>query len=315
MDEAFAGGVCRCRHCGAIQTVPTHLKFKNTAATTKKKAGRTLYSKRAGGDAIPSSGLDQLAQVVASSGLSSEALKARGRKKPTRKEVFLVGVSAGIGLILIIVGVGVALTRGKSAPTASGAAVTASSIGSPAESSAVLASPNFCGIPITDRIVVYVLDRGSATGELFSYLKEASFKSATSLGPERKFQIIFWNNGGQDDAFPDSAPTYATATNVEAARRALDGVYAFGQSEIGSALTKAIASNPERIMIATGKGAQLGDEFVQQVLSIRKDRPVKIDTIDIGSPALTPALKTIADRTGGNSQLLAEADLKRYGKN
>lgn len=26
LDDAFAGGVCRCQHCGAIQTVPSHLK-------------------------------------------------------------------------------------------------------------------------------------------------------------------------------------------------------------------------------------------------------------------------------------------------
>ena len=26
IDEAFAGGVCRCQFCGTIQTVPKHLK-------------------------------------------------------------------------------------------------------------------------------------------------------------------------------------------------------------------------------------------------------------------------------------------------
>ena len=26
MDDAFAGGVCRCQHCGTIQTVPSQLK-------------------------------------------------------------------------------------------------------------------------------------------------------------------------------------------------------------------------------------------------------------------------------------------------
>ena len=29
IDDAFAGGVCRCRHCGTIQTVPKHLKNTN----------------------------------------------------------------------------------------------------------------------------------------------------------------------------------------------------------------------------------------------------------------------------------------------
>jgi hypothetical protein len=26
VDDAFAGGVCRCQHCGTIQVVPAHLK-------------------------------------------------------------------------------------------------------------------------------------------------------------------------------------------------------------------------------------------------------------------------------------------------
>ena len=26
IDDAFAGGVCRCQHCGTIQTVPASLK-------------------------------------------------------------------------------------------------------------------------------------------------------------------------------------------------------------------------------------------------------------------------------------------------
>jgi hypothetical protein len=57
LEEAFAGGVCRCRHCGAIQTVPAHYKHKNVAAA-KKKQGRTLYSKRTSReDAVPSTGL------------------------------------------------------------------------------------------------------------------------------------------------------------------------------------------------------------------------------------------------------------------
>src|SRR5258706_2543427 len=55
IDDAFAGGVCRCRHCGTIQTVPKHLKDANgddsgvTAAAAigaSGKAPKTLYQKK-----------------------------------------------------------------------------------------------------------------------------------------------------------------------------------------------------------------------------------------------------------------------------
>src|SRR5436190_21930613 len=77
MDEAFAGGVCRCQHCGTIQMVPSHLKATATPATDASKA---VYQSPAGvgGAGGPSSGLDQLADVVASSGLSRGALTRPG---------------------------------------------------------------------------------------------------------------------------------------------------------------------------------------------------------------------------------------------
>lgn len=315
MDEAFAGGVCRCRHCGAIQTVPVHHKHRNVAAA-KKKQGRTLYSKRASReDAIPSSGLDQLAQVVASSGLSSDTLRGLRKKKPSRQKVFLIGLGAGAVLILIAVAITVSVMRARPISLPSANPVAASSAGGAETASAasLTGTPNFCGIALTDRSVIYVLDRGSGTSDSFSYLKEACFKSAASLGADRRFQIIFWNNGSED-AYPSSGPTLATAVNVEAARKALDGVYAHGQSDVGSALTKAVAANPDRILLVTAKGAQLGEEFIQQVLKIHQGHPTKIDTFDIGGSDSTAAMKTIAGRTGGGAYLLSEADLKRYGK-
>ena len=48
IDDAFAGGVCRCQHCGTIQTVPARRKGNSrpagpTAPTTPSKA---LYQRK-----------------------------------------------------------------------------------------------------------------------------------------------------------------------------------------------------------------------------------------------------------------------------
>lgn len=64
LDEAFAGGVCRCQHCGTIQTVPARLK--------QQKPTKTLYRNRHREAAFGSgTGLEQLTDVATSSGLSS----------------------------------------------------------------------------------------------------------------------------------------------------------------------------------------------------------------------------------------------------
>src|ERR1051325_3558819 len=84
IDDAFAGGVCRCKFCGTIQTVPSQKTraAAPTAATVAPKAAppKTLFQSPSRVEPVhhapPSSGtgLDELAQIVASSGLAGTGL-------------------------------------------------------------------------------------------------------------------------------------------------------------------------------------------------------------------------------------------------
>ena len=73
IDDAFAGGVCRCQHCGTIQTVPISAKDPTAASVAGQSMGgsRVLAPK----PSSPASGLEELAGIVVSSGLSSRRLK------------------------------------------------------------------------------------------------------------------------------------------------------------------------------------------------------------------------------------------------
>src|SRR5689334_3998975 len=80
IDDAFAGGVCRCQHCGTIQTVPSQSKAGaavGSATGSAHGSGRTLYQAQRRTEeqgAGSGTGLDDLAEVVASSGLSNSGL-------------------------------------------------------------------------------------------------------------------------------------------------------------------------------------------------------------------------------------------------
>ncbi len=64
IDEAFAGGVCRCQHCGTIQTVPGHLK--NGDKDRPGPSGKTLYKHpQTGGDSHVGTGLANLQEDTA----------------------------------------------------------------------------------------------------------------------------------------------------------------------------------------------------------------------------------------------------------
>src|SRR5439155_14306605 len=116
MDDGFAGGACRCRHCGTIQTVPSHLKNKSATA----KVSRTLYQTKPD-PAVPSSGLDQLADVVASSGLSSARLRKSETPAAPQKQqpnVKMLLIASGIVIAFLGGALVILLTRdhGSAAP-------------------------------------------------------------------------------------------------------------------------------------------------------------------------------------------------------
>jgi hypothetical protein len=167
------------------------------------------------------------------------------------------------------------------------------------ETVVTVAGPSFAKVKLDKaNTVAYVLDRGSGTANVFGDLRNLTAKSIASLGSNRKFQIVFWQVRGQVYAYPESGATVAGDTSVnEATRKINDEVNAFGSSSVGPALKKAAAANPDVIIIATGKGADLDDTFAQEVKA-NKPSGVKIHTFSVGGGD-APLLKAIATETGG----------------
>jgi hypothetical protein len=318
IDDAFAGGVCRCQHCGTIQTVPSKRKDGpgGTAAGLGVKTPKTLYQKRVR-DASVGTGLDELAEVVTSSGLGGSGLSSRSARPagsavaapPKSNLTMLLGIAAIVVIALLIV-ILIVVTRKDSGTVAGGPGATGGANATPA--TPVATNPTFCGIKLEHPSVIYLLDRGSSTQAPFGSLKEATLKSIATLGPARRFQILFWDNGQDPGAFPPIL-NYAKPENLETVRRQTDEVYAFGATDAAPALAKAIAQRPAAIVIATGKGADLDEAFVQMVKDTKKDVPVVIHTFAIGSGGPSAALKAVAEMTGGEYRELSEAELSKFG--
>jgi hypothetical protein len=319
IDDAFAGGVCRCQHCGTIQTVPSKKKDGpgGTAAGLGVKTPKTLYQKRVR-DASVGTGLDELAEVVTSSGLAGSGLSSRSPRPagsvapPVQKNnmTMILGVAAIVVIALLIV-ILIVVTRGDPGATATGQPTGTGGAKTGAVAPAA-SNPTFCGVKLEHPSVIYLLDRGSSTQSPFGSLKEATLKSIATLGPERRFQILFWDNGQDPGAFPPLL-SYANPGNLETVRRQTDEVYAFGAADAALVLAKAIAQRPAAIVIATGKGADLDDSFVQMVKDTKKDVPVVIHTFAIGSSGSSTALKSVAEMTGGQYRELSEAELSKFG--
>ena len=90
IDDAFAGGVCRCQHCGTIQTVPSSLKNSPNASGI---GARALYERKA----RDSGG----ATAVADAGMSS-SLPSAEPAPPRAPKAALVPLAVGAVCLLLV---------------------------------------------------------------------------------------------------------------------------------------------------------------------------------------------------------------------
>src|SRR5579862_4546425 len=179
MDDAFAGGVCRCQHCGTIQTVPS-----NSANNSRSAAAKALYQKTSAEPQETPSGLAGLAALgggsgsglsgsgLGGSGLSSQRVALQSPpaaasateaqpQAPARKAGPPILPIAIVVTVLALAGLAIGIffwARGN------GTTEVAST------------APTFAGVTINTPSVIYLLDNSHSNDALFDPLKVACFK-------------------------------------------------------------------------------------------------------------------------------------------
>jgi hypothetical protein len=329
IDDAFAGGVCRCQHCGTIQTVPSHLKAtaRPTAPEQSTPGSKTLYQRRSSNDA--GTGLDELAGAVASSGLGSRRLRtatatatvtkrspaAAGQK---RRSPMLLIVTGAVLLAAVAVFAIVYFMRGSStAPQAgnnSAPAPVANNNPQPQPTDGGVSKPSgpsFCGVPLIEKNIVYVLDRGSATEQYFDGVKAALYRSLELIGPDHQFAVILTSNGSPDFTFPHKGLADATPDQIQKIRSAMDDVIATGASQLRPALEKAVARHPDVIVVVTAKWTIDSDDTA--ALKQYAQRGIRIHTFMLGSSDAVDALQQAASLSGGIFSRVSDSQLRDFG--
>ena len=320
IDDAFAGGVCRCQHCGTIQTVPAKGKA-NVQASPKPAAAvasKTLYQNKARVRQTTSTGtgLDDLANAVASSGLSDSSLTnkrpsskpaARSAERTDRKKLLpILLLVAAVAVVAIGIVVAVLLSKGGhgTAPV--------QETGTGGTGTNLAGGANFCGIPLHAGSTIFLIDRGNSISNDFDTVKAVAFKAIDQLGPSRKFQVILWDNESGTAEFPAGQLGDATAGNLAELRKYFQDTVATGSSRLGGPLKEAVSRSPQEIVIATGKGSSDLDEDDAAVLRSMVGKNIRIDAVQIypSAPSPNAVLQEVTRATGGQFKTVSTAELR-----
>ncbi len=321
IDDGFAGGVCRCQHCGTIQTVPANLKG------TGPSGPKTLYQNQSQAAATTGTGLDDLANVVASSGLtgSGSGLSNRLKKKtsalatterpPSKRSVLLI---AGIGVVVVAGAVGAWLaTRGSNthAPeqsTDGGTTSTPTHTGTGSTTSQpppVVKGPSLLGLKLQGSQVIYLLDRSTVLQPVYDQIIGSVQKSLDTLSPSMKYQVIFWEVNGNVEQRPES-PEQVSAASVTKTKESIEEVVCNGRGELLPALNKAIEKKPDQIVVVTGK--ELEAETVDAAIAATQGKSIHLDALFVGSGSGVEALKKLSEKTGGTFRTVSTEELNAY---
>jgi hypothetical protein len=316
IDDAFAGGVCRCQHCGTIQTVPARGSAQKTIAGAAK-GPKTLFENKARGGIGSGSGLEDLADIIqSSSGLSDPNLRKSppAPVSPTKNLNPMLGLAAAVILILLVVLLVVIFRGSGSAQSVTINEANHAPVDSsvPPVANAPPASPNFCGIDIDKSSVVYLIDNGASSADYLDVIKSVLFKSIESLGSDRQFQILFWNPDSESYPSGQNKFAFAVNDNVSAAHKKLQDVTAAGSTDPLTGLKTAFAADPGQIILVTAKAGELDDSLTDKVMALRGASTAHIDCIAVNAVPGDIVLSKIAAKTGGKFLPLTEAQLKAF---
>lgn len=263
MDEAFAGGVCRCPYCGQLNLVP--------ADGAAEAAGPTHRPDAPGQRQVSSAEAAASAQVI-----------------PVARPVLIQGVVAlaliGLLLVMIVAASTWYVLRLAERGRIPSAQTNGFSPDAPESFLVEVASP-----------VVYVVDGSSGTGNaLLDTARLYVWHSVLGLGRDDRFNLL---HAGPEGVRKLSQGWVAGGRGgYERAVEFLAGGFASGSTDLDAAVAQAIEPVPKSVVVLAGKA--LKDPAA--LAAAAKRSGVVVHCISLGAYGeVTESMKKLCQPTGG----------------
>jgi len=286
IDEAFAGGMCRCPYCKAIVAVG---------------GGMVNGAKGARPDA------PTVRSVAPGAGASAEAAIAE-ENIPMARPVMIQGIVTIVLLVLLMGmvagGVALALWGGPDVPVPEPEPVVEElNPFDPGGRAATVA-----GMTLTAP-VVYVIDIGGAMRDVLDYGVFMTIVSAQSLGADNEFAVLL--TGETEGRWVQDEYAAGGAAGANAVGEAMGKLQAGFITDRDAALREAFKKDPapKTVVFFTSEAVEDGEELAAEA----KAKGIRIVAIALDSdPEARMILAKLAADTGGQSKEFSVAELEQY---
>lgn len=297
IDEAFAGGMCRCPYCKALVYVPEASGKAAAGARPAAPVGRPSApeSRADGADAAA----DALGAQAAMAGEGEGAVEHEHvpMAQPVKLQGIITLVLLGLLLLMVAAGVFIALKYIPSGepqlPPEDYEGATSPTVVKVGDNKAGVADVEFAAGPI-----LYVIDGGSSMRNTLDHAGVLTRSSILSLGKAGlKFNVLLARE--EENKVLGEDYRAGGQAGVDAALEFLTTVQASGATDIPKALTDALTRKPKVIVLVVSK--PVSDAY--EAAEAAKAQGVAIHTVEIWSdypdPETSASLKKVAEITGG----------------
>ena len=329
IDEAFAGGVCRCPYCTALVFVPAAIPGAARPGRPASPGARPAApgDRPAGPEAEAEASPEQQAREAIA------AAESEGLHVPVAAPVRLQGIATIVMLAVLLAllcGGGYVVvtkmsrpktkTNGNGTPTA-GDNGNGNGTGQPGKTDKFnpFMKPGVLGSGIDgmkiDSPIIYCIEGGSSMQGTLNYAVAMTRVSVRSLTADHKFNVVLGEEGGQADEswFRFLLKDYngGGEAGEHAIAKPLDDVAGTGAPDV-SRLFKAVLSRkpiPHTIVFFACKPIPEAEELGK----LAKAQGVKIVTICLTNEAsISGPMAKMAELTGGDSRAHSIRDLDRW---
>ena len=332
LDAGFAGGVCRCSSCGTLMTVPSDPTRERAEMLTRPdrpdspggnrpstsssiapaESGTSDRPETPGAvetEPAPATSADTEVFTTASGKIVRVPRRLVVTAKTKRKVIRGTIITVFIGVMLIIV-VGTALAVYFATKSETPDEIESYEVHGAFDASInpyKLNSPNFLTIPLRRKTVV-AIDSSESSSRWISAMRAAVVSAATKIPSGGLFQVIIWGEQGYT-AFP-SEPKPMDSTAIAELEKFLDGVIARGDASPLTAVEKAMESQPEQIILVTGK--MLNRIQIENIGELLGEAKLKFDAVTLDTELLE--LETLTKKKNGRYINLPTSQLTEWYK-